>query len=162
MSEASLWDSVLSGVEKRVNHESFTTWFKPISFAGSDENTIRLRVPDRVFEDWIINNYSEVLEESLVEAGFSGYTIKFEVASKVEPQERRANKQAEAMAATSQAGDGPAAYAVAHASVDSEPADLPVNLKYSFENFVVGSCNQFAHAASLAVADAPSKTYNPL
>jgi chromosomal replication initiator protein len=170
MSETNLWDSVLSGVEKRVNHESFTTWFKPISFAGSDQNTIRLRVPDRVFEDWIVNNYSEVLEESLEEADLAGLTIKFEVASKVEPQERRASKQSEAAASASNSrGDTPATSAAINSPEknnsrysDSDPTDLPVNLKYSFENFVVGSCNQFAHAASLAVADAPSKTYNPL
>jgi chromosomal replication initiator protein len=169
MSEANLWDSVLSGVEKRVNHESFTTWFKPISFAGSDHNTIRLRVPDRVFEDWIVNNYSEVLEEALEEAGLAGSTIKFEVASKVEPQERRASKSEAAAAASNSRGETPATSAAINPQEkdnsrysDSEPTDLPVNLKYSFENFVVGSCNQFAHAASLAVADAPSKTYNPL
>jgi chromosomal replication initiator protein len=173
MSEANLWDSVLSGVEKRVNHESFTTWFKPISFAGSDHNTIRLRVPDRVFEDWIINNYSEVLEESLEEAHLAGRAITFEVASKIEPQERRGNKQTDVPASTNQNGGAHSVSSIAndkndknqvqksHYS-DSEPSDLPVNLKCSFENFVVGSCNQFAHAASLAVADAPSKTYNPL
>jgi chromosomal replication initiator protein len=169
MNEANLWDSVLSGVEKRVNHESFTTWFKPISFAGSDHNTIRLRVPDRVFEDWIVNNYSEVLEESLEEAQLAGRVIRFEVASKVEPQERRANKQPDVPAANNQNGGGHSASLINNEREaqkpqysDSEPSDLPVNLKYSFENFVVGSCNQFAHAASLAVADAPSKTYNPL
>jgi chromosomal replication initiator protein len=169
MSDGNLWDSVLSGVEKRVNHESFTTWFKPISFAGSDHNTIRLRVPDRVFEDWIINNYSEVLEESLEEAHLAGRAITFEVASKVEPQERRASKQSDAPAATNQNGGTHSASLTTNEKEvqksqysDSEPSDLPVNLKYSFESFVVGSCNQFAHAASLAVADAPSKTYNPL
>jgi chromosomal replication initiator protein len=169
MNEANLWDSVLSGVEKRVNHESFTTWFKPISFAGSDQKTIRLRVPDRVFEDWIINNYREVLEESLEEAHLAGRAITFEVTSKVEPQERRANKQPEAPSSANQnSGAHSASSPTSGKEVqkshypDSEPSDLPVNLKYSFENFVVGSCNQFAHAASLAVADTPSKTYNPL
>jgi chromosomal replication initiator protein len=169
MSEGNLWDSVLSGVEKRVNHESFTTWFKPISFAGSDHNTIRLRVPDRVFEDWIINNYSEVLEESLEEAHLAGRAITFEVSSKVELQERRANKQSDVPASTNHNGGAHSASSINNEKdvqksqySDSEPSDLPVNLKYSFESFVVGSCNQFAHAASLAVADAPSKTYNPL
>ncbi len=169
MSETNLWDSVLSGVEKRVNHESFTTWFKPISFAGSDNGTIRLRVPDRVFEDWIVNNYSEVLEESLEEADLAGRAITFEVSSKIEPQERRGTKRLDGASSNNHNGVAPSVTSTSNEKEvqkpsynESEPTDLPVNLKYSFESFVVGSCNQFAHAASLAVADAPSKTYNPL
>src|SRR5438105_2044612 len=90
MSNAAVWESVLSAVEKRINHESFTTWFRPITFMNSDPSTIYLKVPDRVFEDWILNNYRDVLEESLQEADLAGREISFEVASgKVEqPQER--------------------------------------------------------------------------
>src|SRR5215510_13630010 len=79
MSEVNVWDAVLSAIEKRINHESFTTWFKPIAFIGRDSDTIRLGVPDHVFEDWILNNYRDVVDESLVEAGLSGYSIGFEV-----------------------------------------------------------------------------------
>src|SRR6266851_5795401 len=76
-----VWESVLSAVEKRVNHESFTTWFKPITFLGSDPAVIYLRVPDRVFEDWILNNYRDVLEESLAESEFGGKEINFEIST---------------------------------------------------------------------------------
>ena len=79
MSEVNVWDAVLSAIEKRINHESFTTWFKPITFVGKDGATIHLGVPDHVFEDWILNNYREVVDESLEEAGLSGYSIGFEV-----------------------------------------------------------------------------------
>src|SRR5262244_10025 len=79
MSEVNVWDAVLSAIEKRINHESFTTWFKPITFIGKEGVTIRLGVPDRVFEDWILNNYRDVIDESLEEASLSGYSINFEV-----------------------------------------------------------------------------------
>src|SRR4030095_8642875 len=79
MSHANVWESVLSAVEKRINHESFTTWFKPITFVGSDPSTIRLCIPDKVFEDWILNNYRDVLEESLEEADLIGREINFDV-----------------------------------------------------------------------------------
>src|SRR5215471_12752666 len=79
MSEVNVWDAVLSAIEKRINHESFTTWFKPITFIGQDSATICLGVPDHVFEDWILNNYRDVIDESLEEAGLSGYSISFEV-----------------------------------------------------------------------------------
>src|SRR5215212_2042230 len=79
MSVTNIWESVLSAVEKRVNHESFTTWFKPIAFVEIDGTALRLRVPDQVFEDWILNNYQDILEESLDEAGISGCSVTFEV-----------------------------------------------------------------------------------
>ncbi|MCI0336143.1 MAG: chromosomal replication initiator protein DnaA [Acidobacteria bacterium] len=174
MSEANLWDSVLSAVEKRVNHESFTTWFKPINFLDSDHDTIRLLVPDRVFEDWILNNYREVLEESLEETDLAGRSIKFEVTSIIEPQERSSSQKTDS-STLGDSGKDPSSIPSTSSEnlfnerqipkshfVDSEPSELPLNLKYSFQTFVVGSCNQFAHAASLAVAEAPSKTYNPL
>jgi chromosomal replication initiator protein len=170
MNEANLWDTVMIAVEKRVNHESFTTWFKPITYLGCDQQTIRLRVPDGVFEDWILNNYREVLEESLEEANYSGRTISFEVFAHPELQENNAGPYQnfsglKEPTEVRQTGRLPVytenAGSESHFS-DQEPSDLPLNLKYTFDTFVVGSCNQFAHAASLAVADTPSKTYNPL
>jgi chromosomal replication initiator protein len=170
MNEANLWDTVMIAVEKRVNHESFTTWFKPITYLGCDQQTIRLRVPDGVFEDWILNNYREVLEESLEEANYSGRTISFEVFAHPELQENSAGPYQNFSGLkepTEVRKTGPLPVYTENAGSEShfsdqEPSDLPLNLKYTFDTFVVGSCNQFAHAASLAVADTPSKTYNPL
>ena len=79
MNEPSVWNSILTAIEKRVNHESFTTWFKPISFVGIDEKVIRLKVPDLVFEDWILNNYRDVLEEASEEAKLTGICFAFEI-----------------------------------------------------------------------------------
>jgi chromosomal replication initiator protein len=174
MSEVNVWDAVLSAIEKRINHESFTTWFKPITFIGKDDVSIHLGVPDRVFEDWILNNYRDVVDESLEEASLPGHSISFEVlndaaktdelkGSGFKPTTRR---DASSKSETSSPPTLPTP--VVHSSMtlanltDSEILDLPLNPKYSFETFVVGSCNQFAHAAALAVADSPSKTYNPL
>ena len=174
MSEVNLWDSILSAVEKRINHESFTTWFKPITFLSSDHHTIRLQVPDRVFEDWILNNYSEVLEESLQEAGLAGRAIYFEVHSNSSHQEKAANQKHDFSPVNDSQGESKSLSStinqplVNETSVaksqfaDPEPSELPLNQRYTFGTFVVGSCNQFAHAASLAVAEGPSKTYNPL
>ena len=172
MSEVNVWDAVLSAIEKRINHESFTTWFKPITFIGQDNATIRLGVPDHVFEDWILNNYRDVIDESLDEAGLSGYSIGFEVA----PDSSRTNFKIAPRPDTGSLSEAAAQSAFNTSAVqppqtmarnmalmaDSEVSELPLNPKYSFETFVVGSSNKFAHAAALAVADSPSKTYNPL
>lgn len=174
MSAANIWDSVLSAVEKRVNHESFTTWFKPISLIEMDGVVLRLNVPDRVFEDWILNNYRDILEESLEEVGISGCSIAFEVSSD-------SGTRNEFSKASINLDDSPgkikpappvhrypprnffstSSFSSSH-FVDSDLAETPLNQKYTFDTFVVGSSNQFAHAAALAVADSPSKTYNPL
>jgi chromosomal replication initiator protein len=174
MSEVNVWESVLTAIEKRINHESFTTWFKPITFLGGEGITIHLGVPDRVFEDWILNNYRDVLEESLEENSLAGYLIRFEVVNesakteegkglgfKITNRKESFSKAESLPSLPAQTPTLQSALAIAHLA-DTEVLDLPLNQKYTFETFVVGSCNQFAHAASLAVADSPSKTYNPL
>ncbi len=178
MSEANVWESVLSGVEKRVNHESFTLWFKPITFLGSDQNVIRLQVPDGVFEDWILNNYREVLDESLEEANLAGRSISFVVNKKPDqleiavgqkfdisiPNDRKNDTRSDGKPLPSSTSQPRFTESGSQRSrfLDSELTDLPINPKYTFTTFVIGSCNQFAHAASFAVAETPSKTYNPL
>jgi chromosomal replication initiator protein len=80
---------------------------------------------------------------------------------RVEPAADRHAAPAAAAAPEPPEGEQTALPLMAHL-MDIEPLELPLNAKYSFETFVVGSCNQFAHAASQAVAEQPAKTYNPL
>lgn len=168
MQSSSIWESLLSSIEKRVNHESFTTWFKPISFVAHDQAGIRLTVPDRVFEDWIFNNYRDVLDESLDENNLSGTQIVFTLDPMVPTQSENGIPQAnlsvdiaEPIQKFEESKPRPERLALTD-FVDIEPLELPLNPRYTFNTFVVGSCNQFAHAAALAVAETPSKTYNPL
>jgi chromosomal replication initiator protein len=114
------------------------------------------------------------VDESLEEADLSGYSISFEVVNdSSKPSETKGSVFK--IAARRDAGSkpetaSPSAFTTTAAQpmmtmtsrADSDVSELPLNPKYSFETFVVGSCNQFAHAAALAVADSPSKTYNPL
>ncbi len=166
MQSTSVWESVLSSIEKKINHESFTTWFKPISFVKEEEAGIYLKVPDRVFEDWIMNNYRDILDEALEENKISNKPIFFEIspdAPKIELQEQKPIKQSTKNDShASSSSPIPTQNTSLTDFVDLEPLELPLNPRYTFDNFVVGSCNQFAHAAALAVAEAPSKTYNPL
>jgi len=160
-----LLSSILSAISKRVNLHSFNTWFKPVSRAAIEDRTLFLSVPNQMFRDWISSNYFDIIEESLEELDLTGYKISLLI-------EEGASMAANA----SSMPDGrPIQTAVASFpnSADSSPIrfgktpeyDQPpcaLNPKYTFESFVVGSCNQFAHAAAQAVADMPSKTYNPL
>lgn len=163
--QTDLLSSILLAVSKRVNHQSFTTWFKPISFATKDESTVYLRVPDEVFRDWITNNYFDVLEESLEELDLEGYNVSFLI-------EERDKQSASANSWTAEIWHKPSrSMAIPRQEmidfgvqrlIEIEPSELSLNSKYTFDTFVVGSSNQFAHAAALAVVDMPSKTYNPL
>jgi len=132
----SLWDDVLARVESKVNRHSFATWFRPTSFVSLDGTTLRVGVPNAQFREWLSKNYLGVLQEALAEVGQPELRVAFE-------------EVAEEAAA-------PAAAAPA------ERETSPLNPKYTFESFVVGSSNQFAHAAARAVAEIPSKSYNPL
>jgi chromosomal replication initiator protein len=183
MIENRLWSDILHAVEKRLNRQSFETWFRPIQFEGCDdsEQVLHLRAPNQVVKDWVSSNYSEVLDESLEELNLAEYHVDW----MVEEEEARFNERLEEgreansySLSESATGNGKSQSSslfslleaaksdgltpAATTFVDIEPIELNLNPKYTFQTFVVGSCNQFAHAASLAVAEAPGKTYNPL
>lgn len=171
MSSNNTWDSVLAAIEKRVNHESFVTWFRPISFISADQSALLLKAPDQVFGDWILNNYRDILEEALEEAHLPGAEIKFQIASQSNADSGEAAETPPVQATSTETLRQPVTVTEPVATsapapnsrlVETDSLDLNLNPKYNFETFVVGSSNQFAHAAALAVADSPSKTYNPL
>ncbi|MEK6301179.1 MAG: chromosomal replication initiator protein DnaA [Acidobacteriota bacterium] len=164
--QTDLLSSVLTAISKRLNHESFDTWFKPISRASKDSSTLYLTVPNEVFRDWIGTNYFDVIEESLEELHLTGYKVDFLLEDRWGQAQTgvdvsrtpAASGHDRPLPETIRPSQGPGMAGPA----GTAPSELPLNPKYKFDTFVVGSCNQFAHAASLAVVDMPAKTYNPL
>lgn len=169
--ESNLWDSVLSAIKTKLQGESFETWFNPIRFEGIDQvqRLIRLRAPNQVVRDWVKSNYAGLMDQSFGELSLAGYSVDWKlpedqvqtaaptavVVASLQPD----NQMVSSSEAVSSSRGGSAAATATARQVTLDPA---LNSKYTFDNFVVGSCNQFAHAASLAVAEAPGKTYNPL
>lgn len=161
--QADLLSSILNAISKRVNQQTFDMWFRPISSARKDDSSIYLSVPNEVFRDWITNNYFDVIEESLHELDLDAYQLTFVIDDTPAAGIRQAEIESSISSKSKPFPTKDQGFAVGVArALETEPMELPLNPKYTFDTFVVGSCNQFAHAASLAVVDMPSKTYNPL
>jgi chromosomal replication initiator protein len=171
METINIWESILFEIQKNLNKESFTTWFKPIKFLKYEDSSVYLSAPDQVFVDWISNNYQETLEEAIEKITGSTTHIVFSISLGSAPplnSKQDSNKQLTALTFKPaniynlrNIKDFPLS-SNNNSYVDVDPFELPLNSKYTFETFVVGSCNQFAHAAALAVAATPFKAYNPL
>jgi chromosomal replication initiator protein len=147
--DASIWDQILSRVETKVNRHSFYTWFKPTAFVSDGGSAITVRVPNPLFKDWLTKHYSVVLSEALAEVRRTGASLVFVAEGAVVPP-----SLADAPSSPADELDAP----VEATSV--APGGL--NPRYTFDTFIVGPSNQFAHAACRAVAEAPSRSYNPL
>ena len=143
-----LWDQALQLIEGRVPKQVFDTWFLPVRLQGIEETSARLEVPNKFFADWLGQHYYELLSEALSTAsGVGEMEIKFIPGGKA-PMEGISSV--------------PPAMAGRAAPPARQRRTPQLNPKYSFKSFVVGASNQFAHAASMAVADAPARAYNPL
>ena len=161
--ETNVWGRILHSLKGRLNQQTLDTWFSPIQFESLDssQHVIRLRAPNQVVKDWVVTNYGKVLAESLNDLRLSGYSVGWVVGkvpdwvpAETIPAPAAIKQEEPVQIDTTQA-------AVTEASSTSPPEPL-LSSKYTYASFVVGSCNQFAHAASLAVAEAPGRTYNPL
>src|SRR5207237_1054292 len=133
------WQQVLDIVEKKINQQSYNTWFKPTQLIKHDDRALYVRVPNAFFQDWL-NDHLDVVLDAARLAGIGNVSVIY-ITEKI---------PAELVAPSSQG------------RLDFESIDNTLNPKYAFDTFVVGSSNQFAHAAALAVAEKPSKAYNPL
>src|SRR5215212_7492925 len=165
--ENNVWGRILRSLESRLNLQALETWFRPIQFESLDnsQHVIHLRAPNQIVRDWVVTNYAQALDESLDEQRLAGYSVGWvigkvpdwlpEPIGSAEPQMPN-GVTAEAGTAFARAVGNPA---TGSSTTAPEPS---LSSKYTYESFVVGSCNQFAHAASLAVAEAPGRTYNPL
>ena len=164
--ETNVWGRILHSLKSRLNQQTLETWFSPIQFESLDssEHVIHLRAPNQVVKDTVVTNYANVLEDTLNDIQMSGYSVGWVIGKGSDWEKRPVSSEPADIveSASVQAANGSAAataVAVATGLPHPEPA---LSSKYTYDSFVVGSCNQFAHAASLAVAEAPGRTYNPL
>ena len=146
MTGSNVWDQVLSRIETKVNRHSFYTWFKPTTFVDERDAGVRVRVPNALFRDWLTKHYSAVIDEAFRELERPGTAVTFVT------EESSVSPLPETITAVDEDLDRTR-------TVDDAGA---LSSRYSFDTFIVGTSNQFAHAACRAVAEAPSRSYNPL
>jgi len=168
-----VWNNILTFVEKRLNRHIVDSWFRPIRFEGFDQadGTLNLRAGEMT-KDWVTLYYSDLLDEGFKSLGIDNYQLNWMIEKSETPEERFAEADANAASHQYEPPAAPPDFAPRHTPVivrnastnfvDMDPVENSLNPKYTFEKFVVGSSNQFAHAASLAAAESPGKTYNPL
>ena len=157
---ANPWIRILGALEKKVNRTSFDTWLKPTRFSHTEGRVLYIRVPRPEFRV-IEEKYSDLILEAIDNLGLDLQDVKFVT----EEDDPTATPVRHTFPAKSPQGGAPAVAGGARpgsqARFDFDSA-AQLNPKYTFDGFVIGAGNQFAHAAARAVAENPSKCYNPL
>ncbi len=157
---ANPWLLVLESLEKKINKHSYDTWLKPTRFSHAKGKVLFISVPNAEFK-LIGEKYADLISEALENLNLDYSDVEF-VTEEAPPVNVRHDGGFGPVSShgTSRA-NGAAVAPGKQARFDWDTAAL-LNQKYKFDDFVIGSGNQFAHAASQAVAERPSKAYNPL
>lgn len=138
------WDEILNMMKKEyeISDISFETWLKPLSIYSVDNTNVTILAKDKMHMDYIEKKYSKQLMVTICEITDISYTIQFISEDSLQALENDTSKP--------------------DPSFQKTLIDANLNPRYTFDTFVVGNNNRFAHAASLAVAESPGEIYNPL
>jgi chromosomal replication initiator protein len=147
------WLRILDALEKKINRHSYDTWLKPTRYSHSSGGTLFVRVPTAEFRQ-VGDKYADLIQEAVDNLGLQFQEVKF-----VTPDDDPASTPVR-----HDGGLSPHPVAPSHPAQSRFDWDgaAQLNPRYTFDAFVIGSGNQFAHAACQAVAERPSKAYNPL
>src|SRR5271166_357360 len=131
------WDNIRNSLQTKVSVDGFDNWLKSTAFVGLEGQTLYVSVPDRETRAWLETEYSPLITAIIQELGLPLRQVSYETAV------HRSSP-------------------MAVEPVEADPSLSALNPKFTFGSFVVGACNQFAHAAAKSVATNPSRSYNPL
>jgi chromosomal replication initiator protein len=139
-SDKKTWTLILDKIKEKVTPQQFTTWFSGLNLIKLDTNEIYIHTPNSFCLEWIENNYLDIITSSLKEASIADRKVKFVTDNKSSSEHSVQNSTSSSRA----------------------ESNTYINKNYTFDNFLVGPCNRLAHAAALAVSEAPGTAYNPL
>ncbi|MBI5641277.1 MAG: chromosomal replication initiator protein DnaA [Nitrospirae bacterium] len=139
-----IWNKSLLRIEGKVGNSVFDLWFKPIKLSQLKDQTATLEIPNRFFKEWIEDSYPNLIRESMETVVGHEVTLRYKIEDKQPGVQKKIIDKLE------------------NRRIKLANKGIYLNPKFSFENFITGNSNQFAHAAAIAVAESPGKTYNPL
>ena len=141
-----IWNQTTDQIRTLLNTETYNLWFSTVQPISLNQSSITLEVPNEFSEVWLKDNYLELLQDALATASGRKLKIKFKVAESGGDVQAPVKPARGKSTSTKKVSDG----------------DLVFNPRNTFDTFVVGNNNSFAHAAAMAVAQQPGKAYNPL
>ncbi len=144
------WQQATENLEKVLSEGDFGTWIKPVLYSHHDNSSVYLSVPNTFIKEWLEDHYLKVLTGALSVTSGHTVSLNFIVRENDEPQQVLSEELIVR------------GHQEQTASKNLESVFTPLNPKYTFDLFVSGTGNQFAHAAAMAVANNPADTYNPL
>jgi chromosomal replication initiator protein len=147
-----LWDEVSTRLRDALNDTTFSTWFGEVEGAGLDDDAFVIGVPNDFTREWIEGHFLDLVRATVRDAGGAERRVVFEVLEQPQAQQP----------AGAPGSAVPSAVRPLPLEVAPRSEVAGINPKYTFDSFVIGSSNRFAHAAALAVAEAPAQAYNPL
>jgi chromosomal replication initiator protein len=156
------WVRVLDALEKKINRHSYDTWLKPTRYSHASNGILFVRIPTAEFRH-VGDKYADLIQEALDNLELGYQDVKF-VTAEDDPSNTPIRHNGGLSAPASNSTTGPQPVQGLHPSQGRFDWDsaAQLNPRYTFDAFVIGSGNQFAHAACQAVAERPSKAYNPL
>lgn len=167
-SSAIMWKQALALLKDNVNDQTYQTWIEPVSFIEISEKSIVLGVPNKFFKNWVEDHYLEPITASLEKIFNKKFLLEFVITPDRAPSPQQSQQE-------DAAKDKPSTAQPAEEGGEEKRQEFPfffrknlpaeeskLNHKYTFDSFVIGPSNRFAHAAALAVSESPAKAYNPL
>ncbi|ADU64760.1 chromosomal replication initiator protein DnaA [Desulfurispirillum indicum S5] len=160
MTTNEFWENVLGLLSTQISEQNFYTWIEPMHFHDKSDDTVTLHVPSRFMKDIVEERYLETLRGAIEKLEKKAYRVNILVEQQVDkiPEKEPAHEPAALETSVAQTTPSPTQQ---KEKLHSDVRHI-LSPRYIFDSFVVGSSNQFAHAAAMAVANGPGVTYNPL
>ncbi len=144
-----LWSKILEKIKGELNSLSFQTWFEETKLYDFSNGVAKILVPYALHKDHLANNYSKLITSSFMEETNESVELEFLIQEDIEEEETKVQNE-------------PKIEDLLYRDLEDSNFESNLNKKYTFDNFIVGNSNKFAHAAALAVAENPGSMYNPL